>query len=45
MFNFKFRKSKIIKDKCHMKRDYKHLFKLKNKYVKEDEFLLKLLDK
>ncbi|MBR1718780.1 MAG: hypothetical protein IJ715_05880 [Bacilli bacterium] len=45
MNNFKFYKSKIVSDKIYMKRDYKHLFKINNKYIEESVFLLKLFDK
>ena len=45
MNNFKFYKTKIVSDKIYMKRDYKHLFKINNKYIEESVFLLKLFDK
>lgn len=44
IYNFNFKKKKVIKKKENMKRDYKHLFKGK-KYITEKEFLRKLFDK
>ncbi len=45
MYKFNFKKTKIVENKNAMKRDYKHLFRAKNKYVTEREILLKLFDK
>lgn len=44
LYNYNFKKEKIIKKKEQMKRDYKHIFK-NNKYLTEKEFLRKLFDK
>lgn len=44
LYYFPFKKAIIIKDKSQMKRDYKHLFKVKNKYIKESIILSNLFD-
>ena len=43
--NFNFKKTKIISDKRYMKSDYKHIFRLNDKYITEHTFLLKMFDK
>ena len=42
--NFKFRKEKIINSVDKMKKDYRHLFYLDNKYMTENTFLKKMFD-
>lgn len=42
--NFYFSKTRIIKNIKDMKKDYKHLFKEKNKYMEEKEILRKRFD-
>ena len=42
--NIKFRKEKIINNVCKMKKDYRHLFYIDNKYMTENTFLKKMFD-
>ena len=45
LYNFKFKKRKIIKNINKMKRDYTHIIIINKKYITEKEFLRKLFDK
>ena len=45
LYNFNFKKIKIIKNINQMKRDYLHIFNFNNKYQKERDFLQKWFDK
>ena len=42
--NIKFRKEKIINNASKMKKDYRHLFYIDNKYMTENTFLKKMFD-
>ncbi len=44
LYNFDFKKSKIIKNEYQMKRDYKHLFFIQNRYQTEKQYLSNLFD-
>lgn len=44
LYNFNFKKSKIIKNEYQMKRDYKHLFFIQNEYQTEKQYLSNLFD-
>ena len=44
LYEFKFRHKKTIKSALEMKKDYKHLFKINNKYVTEKYYLKKMFD-
>ena len=41
---FKFKKEKIINNVSKMKKDYRHLFYIDNKYMTENTFLKKMFD-
>ncbi len=45
LYKFKFKKLKIINSINKMKRDYIHIFKNNNNYIKEGEILRKMFDK
>ncbi len=45
LYQFNFKKIKIIKNIRYMKRDYIHIIKDNDKYIKEIDFLKKLFDK
>jgi len=42
--DFKFKKEKVIKNVDKMKKDYRHLFYIDNKYMTENTFLKKMFD-
>ena len=44
LYNFNFKKRKTVKKVISMKKDYKHIFKVKNKYYTEKEFLKEMFD-
>lgn len=44
LYKFNFKKSSIINNPKQMKRDYKHIFHIKNKYILEKDFLSNLFD-
>ena len=45
LYKLKFKKIKIIKNINKMKKDYRHLFNINNKYIKEEDFLRNMFDK
>ena len=45
LYKLKFKRIKIIKNINYMKRDYSHLIKNNNKYLKEEEILKNMFDK
>lgn len=45
IYNIKFKHIKIINHIHKMKRDYNHIFNIKNKYIKEKEILRNMFDK
>lgn len=44
LYNFNFKKTKIINNINNVKRECNHIFKYKNKYIKEKDYLRKMFD-